>query len=365
MSDKYFAPAFKIEINGASLAADVSKNISDVSVTHELDTTDHFNLTVANPFPQMRWTHTSDSELFKEGNAIKIELGYMENLKTMLEGEITRISPSFPEGGTPTVRIDGHTRLHRLQGSRRTRTFQDVTDKQIAEQIAHDLGLSPQAEDTKTKHPYVIQYNQTDLDFLKERAQYIHFEVFVEDKTLIFRKAKEGQRKAYTLVWCNPSKRFDASATVLPLKSFNPSLNTLNQVSNVIVRGYDPVNKKEIVGRAGVGDEETIMGGAHIGAQVASNAFGAQTEEVRVDTPIASQEEADQRARAIYNQRALQLVTGSGSSIGLPDLRPGRVIELDGFGPRFNGLYYVIQATHNIGGAGYTTTFQVKRNSVS
>jgi len=49
--------------------------------------------------------------------------------------------------------------------------------------------------------------------------------------------------------------------------------------------------------------------------------------------------------RAIYNSRALEFVTGSGSSIGLPDLRAGRVIELQGLGLRFSGLYYITQAT--------------------
>jgi phage protein D len=352
MSPKYFAPAFKVEINGAGLAADVSKNITDISVVREPDTLDHFSLTIANPYPKMRWTHTSDADLFKEGNAIKIEMGYVDDLQPMFDGEITSISPSFPESGTPTVRIEGYTRLHWLQGSPKTRTFQDVTDKQIAEKIAQDLGLTPDAEDTKTRHPYVIQYNQTDLAFLIERARRIRFEVLVQEKTLIFRKAQDNQSKTYTLEWGKT------------LKSFNPTMNTLRQVNEVIVRGYDLMTRQEIVGRAGAGDEDTKMGGRQTGAQVAAQAFGRRIEEVRVETPIASQQEADQLARAIYNDRALQFVTGNGSSIGLPDLRAGRVIELQGLGPRFSGLYYITQSTHTISSGGHQTNFSVRRNAV-
>ncbi len=182
---------------------------------------------------------------------------------------------------------------------------------------------------------------------------------------MFFRRAQESQSKTYTLVWRSPSQSFRPGTNVLPLKSFSPTLNTLHQVSTVIVRGYDPANKREIIGRAGSGDEEAKMGSNQVGAQVAASAFGTQTEEVRIDRPIASQEEADQRARAIYNQRALQLVTGSGSTIGTPDLRAGAVIELDGLGPRFNGPYYVTQTTHTLGAAGYTTSFAVKRNAIS
>jgi phage protein D len=366
MSARYFASAFKVEVNGASLAADLSKNIVEVSVTHELGTTDQCGLTLANPFPKLPWTHTSDADLFKEGNALKIQMGYVDDLQPMFDGEITSISPAFPGSGTPTVRIEGHSRLHRLQGSRNTRTFQDATDKDVVEQIATDMGLTASVEDTqdvRTKHAYLIQYNQSDLDFLKERAQYIHYEVVMEGKTLVFRKAKEDQSKVYTLVWGGPSKSFDPKKSVMPLNEFNPTLNTLNQVSEVIVRGHDPMSKKEIVGRAGPGSSS--MGGTQTGAQVAASAFGGRREEVCVDGPISTQEEADQRARAICSERALQLVTGNGSTIGLPDLRAGSVIELEGLGPRFSGLYYISQATHTIGSGGYLTTFSVKRNAVS
>lgn len=365
MSNRYFAPAFVVRVNGAKLDADISRSLTEVSVTDELDTTDQFSLTIANPYPKLRWTHTDDAGLFKEGNAVKIELGYGDDLQPMLEGEITRISPTFPESGMPMVRIEGHGLLHRLQGSRHTRTFQNMTDKQIAEKIAQEVKLTPQVEDTKTEYAYVIQCNQADLDFLKERARLIHFELFVKGKDLIFRRSKTDQSKTYTLVWGNPSRSFAPEANVLPLKSFTPTLNTLHQVNEVIVRGYDPKTKKEIVGRAGAGAEETKMGGTQTGAQISANAFGARKEEVRVQRPIASQEEADKLARAIYNQRALQFLTGSGSTIGLPDLRAGCVVDIDGLGTRFSGLYYVTQATHSIGNSGYQTTFAVRRNASS
>lgn len=365
MPAPYFAPTFRVEINGRVLAADISRNITDVSVTHELDTTDHFSLTVANPYPELRWTHTADADLFREGNGVMIEMGYVNQTRPMLDGEITRISPTFPEGGTPTLRVEGHTRMHRLQGSRKTRTFKDMTDAQIAGQIARELGLQTQIEDTGTKHAYLAQVNQTDLEFLLGRAEQIHFEVLVEGKTLIFRRARLGQSASYTLVWGNPSKSFGVGSTVMPLRSFEPTLNTLQQVSGVTVRGYDPKTKKEIVGRAGTGSEESKMGNS-AGGETASQAFdGRQIEEVSVDVPVASQQEADQLAQAIYNRKAMELVTGTGATIGLPDLRPGRTVELEGLGPRFSGRYYVTQTTHSVGGSGYLTTFSAKRNAIS
>jgi len=174
----------------------------------------------------------------------------------------------------------------------------------------------------------------------------------VREKTLLFRKAQDDQSKTWVLEWGKT------------LKSFNPTLNTLRPVNAVTVRGYDPLKKEEIIGKAGAGDETSKMGGAKSGADLVAEAFGRTRETVQTASPIASQEEADQLARALYNQRAQEFITGSGATVGLPDLRAGRVIELKGLGPQFSGLYYVTSATHSIGDGGYQTQFNVRRNAV-
>ncbi|WP_159393759.1 phage late control D family protein [Streptomyces sp. NRRL F-5755] len=319
-------------------------------MTNEPDTLDHFGLTLANPAPELPWTHTRKAELFQEGNAVSIELGYVRDLQPMFDGEITSISPVFPETGTATVRVEGHTRLHWLRGSPRTRTFLDVTDSEIAEQIATDLGLTADVADTGTKHPYILQFNQTDLAFLTERARAIHFELTVRGRVLVLRRAGNDESRSHTLVWGQN------------LRGFTPTMNTLDQVGKVVVRGYDPATKKRISGESGAG--AAAMGGSRTGADVAARAFGRRREETRTDVPVASQEEADQLARALYEERALRFVTGTGSSIGLPGLRAGRTVELCGLGPQFSGLYYLTRSTHTIDRGGYRTTFSVKRNAV-
>jgi uncharacterized protein len=359
-----FAPDFRISIDGSALAPSVARYVTDLSVVTEPDTLNQFSLTVANPYPEMPWTHGEDAALFGEGRGIKIELGYAGDLRPVFDGEITSISPSFPESGSPTVRLEGYTRLHRLKGSPRTRTFRDVTDTEIAQRIAQDLGgLDVDADQSGETHPYVIQYNQTDLAFLMERARRIHFDVRVEGKTLVFKKAAEAETASHTLVWGHAQRTFAPGARIFPLKSFTPTMNTLRPVNEVIVRGVHPQTREPIEGKAGTSALEAVMG-SEAGSDVAVRAFGARREEVRVDQPVASRGEAEALARAIFNARALQFVSGSGSSIGIPDLQAGVVVELDGLGARFNGPYYVTQATHTVTGGGYSTSFAVRSNAV-
>ena len=359
----YFAPAFRVEINGANLAADVSKNIQQVAVVSESDAMDSFTLTLVNEYPKLRWTHTSDADLFLEGSEVKIAMGYVDDLQEMIEGEITKISPSFPENSAPTVTIEGHSRMHRFHGDKNTRAFQRMTDKQIVDKIAQEAGLGSQSEDTAVQHDYVMQANQTDLEFMRDRAAKIHFELLVKGKTLIFRKSNEVASKIYTFVWGHSQAAFSGGPNTLPLKSFSTTMNTLKPASKVEVRGYDPKNKKSFIARAGTGDETSTMAGSKPGSQVVAGAFHKPRQHVEVTIPVASQAEADQHAKALFNNLGLEFITGHATSIGVPSIRSGSVVELQGLGPRFSGQYYVDRVTHTVGGSGYQMDFTVKRNS--
>lgn len=360
----YFAPAFQVQVNGSQLQADVSMNIETISVVSMPDTLDTFTFTITNALPTMRWTHTSDADLFKEGNSVTIAMGYVDDLQPMIEGEITTISPTFPAGGVPAVTISGNTRLHRLRGTNKTKTFQSTTDAQVVQQIAQANGLQAQADDSQIQYDYLIQPNQSDLEFLKQRAARINFEILVQGKTLIFRQAG-GQPQMYTLVWAGVQQAFASGPNNLPLKSFAPQLNALAPKSNVQHRAYDVSSKQAFVSNAGPSDQTTTMGGSQPGSQLPQSAFNSERNEVHVTSPFFSQGEGDQRAKAALNDKAMQTVTGTAETIGIPDLRAGQLVQLAGVGSRFNGQYKITQATHTIGASGYSTSLNVTRNAIS
>jgi phage protein D len=361
MTGERLAPRFVVQVNGIGVRADVAAALTELTVTSEPDTLDHCALTLANPYPEMRWTHEPrDADVFKEGNGLSVRLGYGNALRRVFDGEITAISPSFPEAGTPTVRISGYTRLHHLRGAPQTRTFLGMSDREIAQRIADELHLEIDADDPGVTHPYVIQFNQTDLAFLLERARRIRYELRIEGRKLQFKKGGEGAPRTLTLAYGAVS---GDTPPAHPLRSFNPTMNTLRPVDHVIVRGHDPKTREPIEARAGSADTDVTLGGKRTGPAVTTSAFGARVHTV-VDRPVATQNEADQLARAIYTERALEFVTGSGTAVGTPELNAGGVVQLLGLG-RFSGRYYVTQSTHTIGASGYVTSFSARSDSVS
>lgn len=362
MAPTHYAPDFLVKVDNQKLASDIAKYIVDLSVTLAPNAMDQFSLTLANPFPELPWTHQKDAELFQEGKSVTISMGYVDDLQPMFTGTITSANPSFPESGGATLRLTGYSHMQRLKGPTLTVTYNKVTDKEIAQEIAKRANLTLDADDTEPTHPYVIQQNQTDFDFLLERARRLDFRAQVVDDKLLFKRATDTGGPSYTLIWGRPSQPVDASARAMPLRQFSPTLNLNGQVTRVIVSGQHPTNRERFEGEATLG-AETRRDGARCGPEVAKAALGERIERIS-NAPVSSQKEAEMLARAVYNERANGFVTGSGATIGLPDLRVGKLILLDGLGDNFSGQYYVDQVTHAINSSGYQTSFMLKRNAI-
>jgi phage protein D len=57
------------------------------------------------------------------------------------------------------------------------------------------------------------------------------------------------------------------------------------------------------------------------------------------------------------------MVKASATTVGLPDLRAGRRVQIAGVGSRFSGTYFVTDTSHTIGDGGYTTRFNARREN--
>jgi len=342
-------PAVAVKVGGSDLPAGAAADLLRVSVQERLDRPSSFTVELANldlNTQQLTW---SDADLFDPGAVVEIQLGYGRTKRTVLIGEITGLELSFPAHAKCLFTIRGHDRLHRFRRGRRTRSYVQAKDSEIAEKIAGDLGLGSDVQDSAEVHPYLLQVNQTDIDFLLSRARAIGYELFVDDRTLRFRKVGNAQGDVLTL---SPTHG---------LLTFAAYLSTADQVSSVIVRGWDAKAKQALVGKAEAADVTGTMNGSAVGPAVADRLFGRRVLSV-VEHPVATQNEADLLARAVLNEIALRYVRGRGTAVGDPDIRVGTVVRIEGAGSRFSGLYYATQVTHVWDGA-FVTHLDVRRNA--
>lgn len=344
--------SFEVSVDGTPLPIEVALRILSIRVDEDTLLPSMFTLDLGAAGDSVdSETNWIDDSVFPIGAGVEIKLGYGDTLQSLIVGEITGIEPMFSQGALPMLTVRGYDRRHRLLRGRKTRSFVEQKDSDIATTIASDAGLTVEATDSEIVHDYVLQANQTDMEFLQERARRLQFELSVEGKILRFRPTRNDQGEELTL------------SITEDLLEFRPRLSTMRQLTEVAVRGWNPKDKQTIVGQARAGDEVSSMGGTAAGSSLSESAFGAAPVAAR-EVVVSTQAEADQVARAVLNRAALDLISAEGVSIGRTDLRAGKVVKLDGLGTRFSGLYYVKAASHCYSQSSpYQTHFVAWRNA--
>ena len=348
--DRPILPAFAIAIDGTPLSRVAVSHVLAVTVDDDVGLPRMCSFDLAGSDDQKSPTPWVDEELFAIGAAVEVKLGYPGALQTVFKGEIVALEPDFGLDHLPNLTVRGYDRLHRLQRGRKTRTFTQQKDSDAAAQIASEAGLTSQAVDSGVTHEYLVQANQSDFEFLTQRAARIGYELRMEDRKLLFAPVRSGAGADITLAFASD------------LVEFRPRLTAAGQVDQVSVRRWSAKDKDQAAGKAGAGDEASTMGGRKTGPAVAHAAFGAATAPF-TDFAAASQAEADQFAKAHFNDRALDFITGEGTCWGRSDLRAGSVVRISDIGKRFSGPYYVARVSHRYGRDGYLTEFSVRRNA--
>lgn len=332
-----------IKINGSDLPIELMNGL----VLAEIETMLHLPSMFTLQFhdDKLRWV---DEGPFDIGASVEIQLAdkTTRSMETVFKGEITAVEPEFSEDSLSILIIRGYDRGHRLNRGTKTRAFIQTSDSDMVSKIAREAGLQSNVESTTQIYEHIFQHSQTDLAFLHERAERIGFEMFVDDRTLYFRKPK-GSRGQVTLTWGDN------------LRSFRPRLSATKQVDTVVVKGWDPATKKEIVGQAASSDISPQVGVNGWGGSVAQQAFAA-AKQIEVRQPAATQKDADNMAQSILDDINAGFIEAEGLAFGSPKLIAGEKVTLEKIGKRFGGKYIVTSARHIYATTGYDTFFTVE-----
>lgn len=332
-----------IKVDGSDLPTEVMDDLIEVTVDSSLHLPDMFTIHLHD-----EGLKRIDEGPLKLGAEVEISAQPEEggSSQVLFKGEITASEPNFGEGASATLLVRGYDRSHRLHRGTNAQAYQQVTDSDLANRIAQQAGLRAQVDSTNEVHEHVFQHNQTHMEFLAERAQRIGYEFFVEDKTLYFRKPPQNG-DALELEWGRQ------------LRSFRPRQTLVEQVDEVVVKGWNAKDRQVITGQATRGAAEPQIGEQQSGAQLASQAF-SNARRLVADEDVKSQAEADTLAQAFLDELSGAYIEAEGLCYGQPALRAGKRIKLTSLGTRFSGTYLVTSATHIYSAAGgYNTSFTV------
>lgn len=295
----------------------------------------------------------------------------------LIDGEVACLEAACRDL-TSHIIVRGYDLCHRLQRTRRTRTFRNSSDAEIAAQLAKAAGLAEVAIDpSDTIHAFVGQCNQTDWDFLSQRARETGYEVGISRGVFYFRRASSV-----------------ATASGAPIEltfrenlvRFLPRVTAGNMAACAEVRVWDPLEAKVIVQNHDVSSGTARLDAAtpaSLAGKFADHAPSAATSQpesttagnlgpaprttahVVCDRPVATGSAIDSAASAaaagLAEQIASTFAEAEGEANGDPGIQPGAVVKISAVPAAFGGSWLITNARHifDLSEGGYATEFVV------
>ena len=371
------APEFKIAVDGAPIPAALRASITSVSYTDGIEGADRVEVAIANP--SLRWL---DHPLLQAGHDFRLSIGYAPGpLEEVFVGAITGVECSFPASGIPTLRLSAQDALERLQHGTKDRSFRikipsvgnfPIPDPLVAALVSGSNLLVPEIDPiggvlstlvslaTFLAFPQFAQMSvrkqegTTDFQFLSEIAKDNGWQMYIDHtaephgSVLKFQFLIQDYAPSLTLRW-------GAS-----LVDFSPRLTTVGEIEGVSAHVWVDSVKMDFVitvnwdyDRAAFNLSIAPVGGGLVGDLLAPG----KTETINPTSYATAPRKILTELLPKLNNR----LTGSGSTVGDPRIKASRVVNLQGLGDQFSGLYRITSATHTFDTGGYKTTFQARK----
>ncbi len=343
---------FMVKIGGQNIPEEMYDDIEEIVIDSRLNLPAMFTVRLHDS--KLKWVDDATVDIGKEVEiSAKVdeeaanELG-IQGIVSIIKAEITALEPDFAADGKTRLVLRGYDKMHRLHRGRKTRTFLQVTNSDLVRRLAGEAGMSLGSVDTTSiTYPYVIQYNQTNMEFLMSRAEPIGYQLYVADGKLNYKKgAAFTSGGAIKLVYLEN------------LTSFEPRWTASHQADKMTVKGWDAKGKKEISEQV-VPNAALNQGGMkRPGGDMAKSAFSA-AEDIIVDRPVTDQSQAKSIAEGLSSDISREFIQAEGECFGHPLVKAGCKVKITGVGTRFSGDYLVTSATHIYTPLGYKTRFSI------
>jgi phage protein D len=296
-----------------------------------------------------------DAPAFRPWKRIQIDARFGNRSEEVMRGFIKEVKADCPldmSAATVTVTAQDESLVLDREHVRRNWSREDaqLSDGQIAQQIASDAGLSAQVEQGLTHTS--LNEDATHVRFLQERAEANGFELLVRAGVLSFRPPQlSGAPQPTIMVYAGGDS------------------NCLRFTVNFDGHKPDQVRTVRAAEQGTNVDEQTVSPDLPLLGRQAADSSGAGLNPFVWTLPRpqgATAAEAQARAQARANDNAWKIVAEGelDGALYAHVLLTHNTVNVDGVGETHGGLYYVDEVQHTFNGQGYRQTFKLLRNAV-
>ncbi len=264
--------------------------------------------------------------------------------EVIFDGEITAIEERYGNGA-PQLVLLAEDKLHRLAKIRHSRVFEEMSVADVIGQIASEVSLQANAEVGDAQESW-HQLNESNLAFLMRLLSPYDIALRIQNGELRARPEEEDS----TPEVLHPQNNVRHLRIIADLN---------RQPTEVKVVGFNPAANDEVAA------EEDALTPSPAGQSAAAllNDLGWEATAYAPHPFARTQAEAQGWAEGRFRHRAKRFLHGEILCSGVPSLRSGREVELNGVSSRLQGRYQVVDCHHHFdNGEGYTTRIKVQRS---
>lgn len=334
--ENFMVPAVRIRVNGKDVAGNGGAVVESLRVKLALDDSGSADFTLTHVYDSEKRSFAKKvKDLVMLGSLVKIEIGYGSSLEEVFAGFIYNIHYQVGEMPSLSVAVMDLRRLM-AENQKSYYTYSQKSSSDVVMEILKTYQpMFSKAVITKTKaeEDPDFEQNGSDLDFIQTLCRRSNREFLVCGSKVYFRKPRSVDASIVTL------------ENGRSLLAFSREMIYKDETIHVVVRKDD----KEVLRES----EKVKTGSAEV------RSLNIPIQKYIVESDIKTREKAKDRLAKEIVEVTKQCQAGSGSCIGLPDLVPGRYIEIAKVDAMLDGKYYLKSVEHQWGSDGYQTSFEV------
>jgi phage protein D len=287
----------------------------------------------------------SEATKFAPGTEVEISLGFNQNYTQVFKGEILRHAISIKRGfssdsSKSQLLLECADKASKLTLGTNYAFFENKNDSDILTSVISGAGLSSDVDALEYVHPVMIQYDESDWDFIVRRAKANGMVVMNAD-------AKVSVKKLTA-----------AGSSILDLEygtdiiSFEGEIDASTQIKEVNASSWDIYQNKAISSKSA--EPAAAHPAGNLTGQKLAEDAGLADWDFKYP-PLHDAAELKSVADAALAFSRLHRVRGYVEFTGAASVEVGKVINLKGLGARFNGKVFVAGVEHRLSDGIFST----------
>lgn len=306
------------------------------------------------------------------GNTLDIVLGYLGVGETVFHGFVAGLDFHYDAGGLPYIEVTGmdikgvmmaSCYSQQISAASYSAAVEQIFARSVYSSLMQDMSLkvtaTPDAGASgsalgglggsigggmlggmsggqSASATTIEMVAESDYEFVVKAAKRFNYEFFADRNTVYFRPAKADTSVQAEL------------AVGAGIIEFNVGYSVSGLVGEIETRSVDAGTGKLVKASKKLSQDAAIESKAR--------ALVSKAQKVYIDASIQSQQDADARVASLFEKMRYRLGSFEATCVGIPDLVPGRFLDVKGMGEPADNSFYITTVTHQFSSMnGYTT----------